>query len=488
MSSWPFAGLLWALIMGLLIAQRNEPFARAAARGLGLAFGLWILALLPWIFMFMTALFTARESFLGGAGFADFLTMWRLPFVMTWGGGWPRGIVTVGLLSAGIAGGLVAARWRIFTVGLLGFSLALFGALSVFMGLGSGFFQMRYYTPLWVVFNLIAGLGVLLLSERIAGMVQRRGRKSFRAEHAMIVLCAVIAFCALAPVYWILSLPGNPTPYTMINRWMDANLPKGTLVIVDRWFEPWNEMKYHAPSNVVATFTIPSEPYENMMKYNWPRTVKNFFKQFPDSAYLEMCKTSPTIGRPWDWPRRHFRRHIALTNAPALALRRAVLAPDGWYEANLSRLVVDVFYNTREDVVEQARADGQAAPAFYGAGWGYVKLWQQFRDFRDWRVLEDKAALEVYNLTPQTMSVTILLRGMTVNGAKRVRFGMLGQADFQNLQLAEWRIENVPLNPGLNRFVLTDALWSVAKIPWLVDRVEVMAEDGGGQKSEVSRR
>ena len=485
MSSWPFVGLLWLLIFGLLITHRTAVFARTAARGIGLAFTVWIVLLLPWIWLFISVLFTAQESFLKGAGLPDFIAMWRLPFVMTWGGGLPRGIVTVSLLLAGGVGGLLIARWRALVAVTLIMGVIMFGVMSAMMYFGGGFFQLRYYSPLWLVFNLLGGLGLLLLAEWAVAGIRRIGGISLPSGAVAVGLCGVVAVCAAQPVYWILHLPGNPFPYSMINRWMDTNLPKGTLVIVDRWLEPWNEMKYHAPTNVIATFTIPSEPYDVMMKYNWPQTVKDFFKKYPDSAYLERAQNSPIIGRLWDWPRRHFRRHVVFTNTPAILLRQAVLAGDGWYSANTNGLIVDLFYNTREDAVEQARTDGQQTLVCYGPGWGYIKLWQQFRDFRDWRILEGNAALDVYNLTPQTNTVTLLIRGMAANGGKRVRFGMLGQADFQNLQLAEWRIERVPLKPGLNQFILTDALWSAAKIPLLVDQVEVV--EAGRQTEEKGR-
>jgi len=132
-------------------------------------------------------------------------------------------------------------------------------------------------------------------------------------------------------------------------------------------------------------------------------------------------------------------------------------------------------------VIRHAREQGKTTLVLYAPSWGYVKPWQQFKDFRDWRVLEGQATLDVYNLTPQTNAVALLIRGMAANGGKRVRFGMLGQADFQNLQLAEWRIERVPLKPGLNQFILSDVLWSAAKIPLLVDRVEVVEEEIRGQ-------
>lgn len=481
MSSWPFVGLLWGLIFLVLWRQRREPVAREAIRGVGIAFGLWVLAILPWIVMFISALFTAQDSFLpGGWGPVRFRAMWRLPFVMMWGGGMPWGVVTMVLLLAGIVGGLISSRWRMIVATALIIGIIIFCVMSFMMSNAGGLFCLRYYNPLWLVFNLLGGLGVLTLAEWIAARVQAAGWKRLRAGYVAIGLCGVVAAFMALPIYWLLHLPGNPMPYSMINRWMDAHLAKGTLVIVDRWFEPWNEMKYHAPTNVVATFTVPAEPLEVFLKYNWRETVKQFFAKYPDAAFLELTKSyceRPEVGY-WDWPHKHFVQHVAFTNEQALALRHAMLVPEeAYYGTDTNRIIVDLYFNTRDDAVNQARAAGTESLVLYGTGWGYVKLWQQLRDFRDWRVLEDKATVDVYNLTQKTNSVTLLIRGMAANGGKRVRFGMLGQADFQNLQLAEWRIERVPLKPGLNQFVLTDALWSVARIPLLVDQVEVLAEE-----------
>jgi hypothetical protein len=412
---------------------------------------------------------------------------------MLWGGGMPRSIVTVLLLLAGMLGGLISSRWRMIVAATLIIGIIMFGVMSVMMYKGGQFFNLRYYTPLWVVFNLLGGLGVLVLAEWTAARVKTAGWKTLPAGYIAIGLCGVVAAFMALPIYWLLHLPGNPAPYSMVNRWMDKHLAKGTLVIVDRWLEPWNEMKYHAPTNVVATFTVPAEPVEVFLKHNWRQTVKQFFATYPDAAYLELTKSlceRPEIGY-WDWPRKHFAQHVAFTNEQALALRRAMLVPEeGYYSSDTNRIIVDLYFNTREDAVNQARTAGQQTLVCYGPGWGYIKLWQQFRDFRDWRIIEDKATLDVYNLTPQTNAVTLLIRGMAANGGKRVRFGMLSQADFQNLQLAEWRIEHVPLKPGLNQFVLSDALWTAAKIPLLVDRVEVVEEvrDQRSARDEIRDR
>jgi hypothetical protein len=391
-------------------------------------------------------------------------------------------VATLGLLLAGIIGGLFSFRWRGTVLAALVVGLIIFGFMSLMMSNAGNLFCLRYYNPLWSVFNLLGGLGLLVLAEGIAARAQAAGWKTFPAGYAAAGLGGIlVAFMAL-PIYWILNLPGNPMPYSMINRWMDAHLAKGTLVIVDRWLEPWNEMKYHAPSNVVATFTVPAEPMEVFLKYNWRETVKQFFAKYPDGAFLDLTKSSGLCERPevgyWDWPREHFARHVVFTNEQALALRRALLAPEeSYYSADTNRVIAHLYYNTQEDAVNQARAAGASTLVLYGPGWGYEKLWRQLGDFRDWRELGDKAVLEIYNFTPQTNSVTLLIGGMAVNGSKRVIIGTLGQADFHHLKPVELRREHVPLNPGLNQLVLSDPLWSVTRIPLLVDRVEVVKEE-----------
>lgn len=487
MSSWPFIGLLWLPIFWLVIQRRQKILVRSAFRGLALAFAVWVLSILPWALVFISALFTAEESFLqGGIGPVSFGAMWRLPFVMTWGGGMPRAIITVGLLLAGIGLGLLNPRWRKVVGISLGLSLILFVGLALMMEKGGSFFNLRYFNPLWLTFILLSALGLLLLAEWIAALIQRLGLKQLKVGAAAAVLCAGVAAGMAAPIYWIIQLPGNPAPYSLINRWMDANLPPGTLVIVDRWFEPWNEMKYHAPTNVQLTFTIPNEPNEVLVKYNWTKTVQDFCAKYPETAYLELVKKSTVIGQLWEWPRRHFAQRQVFTNQYALELRRTLLASEeSYYYADTNRIIVELFYNTRADQVAQARAAGNEILLCYGPGWGYAKPWQQFKDFRDWRVLNDQATLDLYNLTPQTNLVTLFLRGMALNGSKRVRFAQLVQADFQNLQLAELPIPHLPLRPGLNQFVLSDGFWPAAKIPLLLDRVEITKEEANNQTAEA---
>lgn len=299
-------------------------------------------------------------------------------------------------------------------------------------------------------------------------------------------LAASAIALSIQPAWFCTQLKGNPIPYKEIARWCDTHLPPRNLVLVDRWFEPWNELRVNNSTNIYFTFTVPNEPSDVYLKVHWRDTAKEFFEKFPDAAFFERRSyyDRPEVG-PWPWPSQYFARKVTFTNEAGLKLHNLGL---NYSAADINLLMLSLYYNTRADALAKARDQGKSALVFFGPEWGYVKLWQQYRDFRDWRILEGQATLDVYNLAPQTNIVTLLIRGMAVNGAKRVRFGMLGQADFQNTQLAEWRIERVSLKPGLNQFVASDALWSAAKIPLLVDQVEVLAEEVRDQRSEVRQR
>lgn len=108
-----------------------------------------------------------------------------------------------------------------------------------------------------------------------------------------------------------------------------------------------------------------------------------------------------------------------------------------------------------------------------------MKLWQQLHDFRDWRILEKQASLDLYNLTALTNRVTLKIRGMALNGSKRVSAkggeNREGYHDFRHLQLEVLELKDIVLQPGLNKIVFSDSLWSIAKIQLLVDQIEVFS-------------
>ncbi len=363
--------------------------------------------------------------------------------------------------------------------------LLLFGAMSLYVAasmIQEINFARRYISMVLPLFLILvtAGLWHLSLLGRWLGLKSAIRR-------LMVYAVAAVAIATLLPAaWWSITITGQPTPFKEVARWCDTQLPSRTLVLVERWFDPWNELRVHNSTNVFFTFTVPSEPSDVFKQYNWPATAKAFFTKFPDAAYLEYCNSERArMGVLSNW---HFARSMVFTNLAGIKLARAGLAfRDDFYDPATNRMITTVFYNTRDDVIRHAREQGQTTLVLYAPSWGYIKLWQQLKDFRDWRILEDKATLDIYNLTQQTNTVTLLISGMAVNGSKHVRCGMSGQT-FQHLKLSEWRIESVLLKPGLNQIVLTDAIWATARIPLLVDRAEVAGEEVGGRRSEGSEQ
>ena len=401
--------------------------------------------------------------------------VWQLLKSAAWGAT-PLRAGFLALTGALTMAGLVLSRRRfrrawIMTLFLLGgflvYCLSLFAAGSYY-----GQRHVAYLLPLYLV--------VLCYGIWHAGsfaFIRNAFRPpAWRRAPAYLLAGAAVAL-SIYPAWFSTQLTGKPAPYAQIAGWCDTNLPPRTLVLVERWLDPWNELRVHNSTNVIFTFTVPSEPPDVFTNLNWPATAKQFFANFPDAAYLEY-KTSER-SRMGVVTNAHFARSVAFTNEAGLKLAKLGVAyRDEFYDPATNLLVCTLFYNTREDVLQHAREQGRAFLVLYESSWNYIKLWQQLRDFRDWRILEDSAALDVYNLGLETNTVNLALRGMAVNGAKHVRIGTLSQASFQKNQLMEWRIEHVLLPPGLNKLVLRDARWASARIPLLVDQVRVLDETG----------
>ncbi|MEI6150308.1 MAG: hypothetical protein WCS01_14505 [bacterium] len=191
------------------------------------------------------------------------------------------------------------------------------------------------------------------------------------------------------------------------------------------------------------------------------KTGEAFFHKYPDAAYFEIAKSyydRPEVGS-WDWPEHYFSQRVGITNEAGLKLRRLGLAArEDFYAANSNRMIVTVYYNTREDILKKAREGGQTTVVLYAAGWGYTKLWRQIQgDFRDWRVLEKESTLDVYNLLDAATNRTVVIRAVSLNGGKRVRASTGAEFRFPQGQIIEWRVENVGLKPGRNSLTLSDA-------------------------------
>ena len=317
-------------------------------------------------------------------------------------------------------------------------------------------FEVRYINAL-IPFHvaLLAG-GGLWLADRL------------RVRSAAVGIAVACVALMAYPAWLCTQLTGLPTPYRQIVDWCDSHLPPQAPVLTDRWLEPWNELRSHPGTNVVFTFTVPNEPLEKFQQIRWREGAQQFLERFPDAAYAEITKQywhAPGVG-PWAWPRGHFARHAAVTNSAGLALRHLMLAARGdFYWSTTNRLVVDFFYNTREDVMAARAKAGMSAFVYYGRGWGYTKT----QDYRDWRVLNERAVLELINLTSEPLQAKLVVRGVSIGGPREVISSAGGQFSFPPNQLVEWVGAPLTLPPGVTPVELRVPAAAGQRQPFLLD-------------------
>ena len=384
----------------------------------------------------------------------------------TWGWTPWAWALLVTALVVGVAGAVRLRERRFLWIAyFIVAQIALFAASRSAAGAN---YEARYMSGTMPFYLAFVAYGLLMgLDDLLYGKVPARARSAASAALAGIGLAACVY-----PAYLQTQLTGKPAPYFDIVRWTDSNLPQGTPVLVDRWFEPWNELKAHPTTNVFFTFTVPNEPVETYLRNRWRDTAQAFFAKYPEAAYLEIAKSYwevPGVG-PWQWPRQHFARHIAITNEAGLKLRRMGLANRGdFYAPTTNRTIVEVFYNTREDLVARARAEGRPLMVLFGPGWGYTKT----QDFRDWRALQKDAILEIYNLGDAPAEAVVRLRAVAPNGSKRVETASLQARDFSVGRFEDWDIGPMVLQPGLTRMMLRDPFWSDGGVALLVDSINI---------------
>lgn len=401
--------------------------------------------------------------------------IWNAIAEYGWGNTPARGLFTA--IAIGFA---VVGVWRNgrkdFRYALLAVFLVLGFAFGMLSRMSTGWpFASRYFMVLLPLFLTLLAVGMwnsdALFAVRMPAFARR----------LPVVLTIVACVLWVWPAFLCTQLDGKPTPYKKINAWVDSNLPRGTLVLVDRWFEPWCEFKVEPSTNVIYTYTIPNEPLDNYINYRWRDTAISFLTNNPDSAYLEIAKTyweSPKVGD-WKWPREYFSRRVVIANEACLKLRDLGLgAREEYYAANTNRTMVELFYNTRDDVLKKAQADGLQFVAFYGNDWSYWKNgpgWNQTQspDFRDWRVLQGKASIELYNVSEKSRAARLIVSAVAVQAPKDVEFGNGQKHRFEANHLEQFEIDLV-LPPGHFSLTWTDNAWTRAKVPLLVQQMVVV--------------
>lgn len=488
MSVWALGGLQGVLLLGYgwQGLKTDISLFKRFLIGLFIGGGVSILLLSRWVFRAMQRLEIAtegRRDLIGEDATGEFVRLLPAYFA-------GETLLGVAVLIAAVALAVVtlikASPFRSFYRSLaVVFSLHLLVYMTYIAAIGGGVAKIAYFSALWPIFILFLGIGIVHGIEVLCG-----SRRTLRYAFTSSMLACYLAITI--PAAWaVVSLEGKPTPYYRINEWVSENLSPNTPILVDRWFEPWNELAIHNPDGIHYTFTVPDEPLENYRQLNWRNTAKRFFEQHPCAAFLRVTpnKYEYELGV-WDFPAHHFQRSATVTNEAALRMSRLGFAPTGEYH-NPDRLAVRLVYNTTEDLIANARQSDLQALRMYGDGWNYLKPWQplpgwpeqlmqllwiqagafqqQGRGFNhldeinrlsqpeaiqylnqgrwaSYRIPSPNSTLRLFNLTNSEHRMELRLIGVAVSGPIQARVGN-ANVRFPATRMVEHRIP-LPLQPG----------------------------------------
>ena len=436
MSVWVVAGMLWALLVwmgwkGLVGDGRGRH-----VRIMGIVTFLLAAGMSRWVYRAFLEMQRVASISIGHIG-SDF--GWVAPRVLPFfsGGG---NAVGIGILLAV----LVAAGWLLWrSRGRIGREDPLYAALMwslvcgltgsylYIFGVGGDKAKLAYFAVNMPIFLTWAGLTLDKAFAR-AG----EGRRLVLDAGAS----ALIAGLLILPMWQVMRIDGKPAAYRQIRSWLDSQLEPGSVVIVDRWLEPWNEMALYSPSNVTVTFTIPDEPYESYVSGNWRKTTKELFERNGAQAFMRLSRNHENRMGLWTWPETWFQHRAVVTNEAGVWLRDTGFCPMEEFYSEKSRVETEIFYDTHEDIAARAKGEGRDVVWFFGEGFRVFKPWQQ-GDFADYRVLEGEADLEIRNLSDGPMKLRGEVVAAAMNGNAVVQIGSLPTMTFPAGQLASKRFE-----------------------------------------------
>lgn len=395
--------------------------------------------------------------------------VWGLAASYLFGTGWLRGSLSAAVIAGGVY--VTVRSWkanRLIAVFSL-VALAALGMQAVIHTMSVFPPTPRHYACVFPVFIILAALALEWMGVCVAAVF-----RAASAKEAVPVVVGVVVCLGVNgyPAWLSTQLTGQP-PYMTVVRWADQHLPKDTVVLCDRWFTPWNEFRINAADNLFFTYTIPNEPVQAYVQNKWRETAMQFFEINPLAAFFEGKEYWVRLG-PWTWPEQTFARKMEFVDQAGLTLERMGLnyrpAPQDFPQ---EWLPVTVYYNTEDDVVEQRRARGDVLLPLFGPGWKYTKT----NDYRDWYVLNDAAAISVYNLTDHPVNARLRLIGTALDAPKTIVLDGVGKQrlTFQANQMQQIITSPVLLQPGKNEWMATDISKQGRKAPLLIHRIEAEA-------------
>lgn len=402
---------------------------------------------------------------------------------------------------------------RVLPLFVAGYNWLGLGLLLIIVAAVAGIFMRRRERPLSLTWLSVLAVSAILASFAYVGIIGRGSAKityfacvlpifltwtssilshgiqtllPVRFHAAGILLVAGLLAAALfQPAWQMTRLDGKPKPYSKLRDALDAHLPAGSVAIIDRWFEPWNEMTRYAPSNVAVTFTVPDEPFDNYVNLRWRDVTRARIEAGGVDAFIRLVRNHEERLGLWTWPESWFPRRIAVSNAAAYWIRDRGYAPDQDFDLpNEKYLKAEIFYETREDALARAARHQKPFAVFYGADLPYEKSgpvgFLRFRtqQFMDWRVLAETGSFDVFNLANEPVDAAIEISAISPFGAKTFGLDKGPRIAFPAGQFLTASLGTVTLQPGLNRLTLRDIGQSAASVPLYISEIRIKPAGG----------
>lgn len=418
MTAWPCAAGLWVLLAASgwgRLAKTERKRHVVSMLGATLFLAIWMSRWVIRAAMKVLGDFSGDKPLIGGA------FSWLAPRILPFFAGGANAVGVGLLIALALMAGILVWRLRkrneagddvhaaLSWVAGIGLLLSTLYVLAI----GKGTAKLVYFScPVPVLLAWAA-----LTADRFWAEFGPKAR-----QWGMLASAIAVGGLLIWPAYEVTQLDGKPAPYRLIRAWLDSNLEPGDVAIVDRWYEPWNEMALYAPSNAFVNFTVPDEPYEQYVGLNWRKTTKDLFERNGAQAFIRLQRNHEKRIGLWTWPETWFKRRAVVANEAARWLRDTGFAPMEEYYSESNRVETEIFYDTHEDVAERAKAAGKDVAWFFGKGWRLFKPWQQ-GDWSDYRILEGEAEISVHNLrgTPLRLHGEVVAAAM--GGDQKIRIG-----------------------------------------------------------------
>ena len=479
MGTWVVAAICWVLLMSTAIAPAPWHQRKRHATAMLAAASAITIFMLRWIWSAFGAIAEANRQ--GGHIGNDFswVASRLIPFFTI--GANSIGVATSLLLLGGGIYAVVMNRKKskadrdllyeaittILVAGLLG--------LYVYVGVvGHGKGKVVYFSAMLPVFLVWAAYTCDIIAASLPGR--------WPTVMRIALPCLLVGILA-QPAWMVTRLDGKPTPYRKIRDWLDEHLDPGSVAIIDRWYEPWNELKLYAPKKVAVTFPVPDEPYELYRQLQWRDVAQRMIEQGKAQAFIRLTRNHESRDGVWTWPETHLARRGMIVNEVALWLRdRGYIADQDFFVENRNRVVTEIFYDRREDTVKRLQAAGDRFAVFFDETMRYEKSGPmeifrlQSQQFIDWRVLDQAGLLDVYNLGNEPRRGRLRVRAVSPSGPKSVVGAGTQRFEFGGGQLQEWVMDAANYQPGPNTVSFTDPKWEADQRPLFIESVDVLPD------------